>query len=141
MSETIDAARRHDSAFNAQDAEARAAAVTPDIESVLPGGMHLRGVEQVAQVEQAFWRAMPDGRINVDAELAIDDVVVNEGTLTGTHTGPFTTPQGDIPPSGNAVNLRFASLKWIRDGRVAREHLYYDQLEFLQQIGAMPGST
>jgi predicted ester cyclase len=56
----------------------------------------------------------------------------------GTHMGPFRVPAGEIPPSGNKVTLRFATVKEIKEGKLVSEHLYFDQLEFMQQIGAMP---
>ena len=133
----IDAAKRHDEAFNAKDQEARLAAEAPDIEAVLPGGLEVRGRDQLLEIVEVFWEAMPDARIVVHDQFAAGDVVVAEGVLVGTHTGPFRAPQGDVPPSGNRVTLRYASVKHIRDGKVAREHLYFDQLELLQQIGAL----
>lgn len=54
------------------------------------------------------------------------------------HTGTFRSAQGDIPASGNRVAPRYASVKLIQEGKVALEHLYFDQLEFVQQIGALP---
>jgi ketosteroid isomerase-like protein len=99
--------------------------------------MTLRGHEQVMQVVRAFWEALPDGRITSDDQLVAGNVVVVEGTLAGTHSGPFRTPQGEISPSGNPVTLRYASVKRFRDDRLVSEHLYFDQLEFLQQLGAM----
>ena len=138
MPDAMEAARRYDAAFNAQDAEARAAHQTPDSEVVLPGGMIFHGPEQVAQLVRSFWEALPDGKITYENEVAAGDTVVTEGTLSGTHTGTFRSPQGDIPASGNRVALRYASVKRIHDGKVASEHLYFDQLEFLQQIGGMP---
>ena len=134
----IDAAKQHDEAFNAKDPEARLATEDPDIEAVLPGGLELRGRDQLMEIVKAFWQAMPDAQIVVHDHFAAGDVVVAEGVLVGTHTGPFRTPQGEVPPSGNRVTLRYASVKHIREGLVAREHLYFDQLEFLQQIGALP---
>ena len=138
MADAVETARRYDEAFNAQATEARLANQTPDIEVVLPGGMNLSGPEQVAEVVQVFWEALPDGKIIHHNEVVGGDSVVTEGTLTGTHTGTFRNPQGDIPATGNRVQLRYASVKRIRDGKVALEHLYFDQLEFLQQLGALP---
>jgi steroid delta-isomerase-like uncharacterized protein len=140
MADPMEAARRHDEAFNAHDAEARMASEAPDIESVVPGGIILRGPEQVVELLRVFWEALPDSKVTAENQVVSGDTVVIEGTLTGTHTGPFRSPQGDIPASGNRVNLRYASVKRIRDERVASEHLYFDQLEFLQQIGALPPS-
>ncbi|MGH2706054.1 MAG: hypothetical protein ACRDJ4_13475 [Actinomycetota bacterium] len=63
---------------------------------------------------------------------------MTEGTLSGTHAGPFRTPQGEVPASGNRVNLRYASVKQIRYGELTSEGLHFDQLEFLQQIEVVP---
>jgi hypothetical protein len=40
--------------------------------------------------------------------------------------------------TGLKVSLRYASVKRFREANLVSEHLYFDQLEFLQQIGAMP---
>lgn len=138
MADSLELARRYDEAFNAQDAEARKRLESADVEVVMPGGMTLRGPDQVIQVVQAFWQALPDGKIMRESEFATGDVVVAEGTLAGTHKGPFRSPAGEVPPSGNKVTLRYATVKRFGDGKLVSEHLYFDQLEFLQQIGAMP---
>jgi predicted ester cyclase len=138
MADPVETARRYDEAFNAQDADARAASLTPDTQATLPGGTTLSGPEQVVAIARTFWEALPDGRISSENEVASGDTVVTEGTLTGTHTGTFRSPQGDIPASGNRVALGYVSVKQIRDSKVAVERLYFDQLEFLQQIGALP---
>ena len=137
MADVIELASRHDDAFNFHDAEVRAAIESPDIEVVMPGGMTLRGHDQAMQVVRAFWEALPDGKITSDNRFAAGDVVVAEGTLAGTHSGTFRTPQGEIPRTGNPVSLRYASVKRFEDDRLVSEHLYFDQLEFLQQLGAM----
>jgi predicted ester cyclase len=94
----------------------------------------------VRRCDGSFWEALPDGKISSESEVAGAHTVVTEGTLTGTHSGTFRSPQGDIPASGNLVTLRYVSVKQIRDGKVAAERLYFDQLEFLQQIGALPSA-
>lgn len=138
MADAVESARLYDEAFNAQDSEARTAYQTPDIEVVMPGGMTLVGPAQVAEVVRVFWEALPDGQISHENEIAAGDTVVTEGTLTGTHTGTFRSPQGEIPATGSRIQLRYASVRRMKDGKVASEHLYFDQLEFLQQLGALP---
>jgi steroid delta-isomerase-like uncharacterized protein len=137
MADVIELARRHDEAFNAQDAAGRKAIEAPDVETVMPGGVTLRGHDQVMQVVGAFWEALPDARITVEHQLAAGDVVVSEGTLAGTHRGTFRTPNGEIPATGRTVTLRYAAVKRFQDDRLVSEHLYFDQLEFLQQLGVM----
>jgi steroid delta-isomerase-like uncharacterized protein len=134
----VDAARRHDEAFNAHDPKARIAAMTPDTVLELPGGIKLSGSEQVIGILQVFWEAMPDVKVTVSNHVAAGDTIALEGTLTGTHTGTFRAPQGDVPATGNRIELRAAAFKTIRDGKVASEHLYFDQLDFLQQLGVLP---
>ena len=138
MANPVEAARRYDDAFNAHDADARVANLTPDTQATLPGGTKLSGPEQVVAIARSFWEALPDGKISSENVVAAGDKVVTEGALTGTHSGTFRSPQGDIPASGNLVTLRYVSVKQIRDDKVAAERLYFDQLEFLQQIGALP---
>lgn len=138
MVDIIEAAQRHDDAFNAHDPEARIAAMTPDTELVVPGGIILSGPEQVIGFLQVFWEALPDAHIAAANHVAAGDSIALEGTLTGTHTGTFRAPQGDVPATGNRIELRAAAFKRIRDGKVASEHLYFDQLDFLQQLGVLP---
>jgi steroid delta-isomerase-like uncharacterized protein len=136
MADAAETARRYDAAFDEQDTEARMAHLTPDTEVTMPG-MTLRGADQVADVVQVFWQAVPDGKLTRENEVIAGDTVT-EGTLTGTHTGTFRTPQREIPASGNRVTLRYASVKEIRDDKITSERLYFDQLELLQQLGALP---
>jgi steroid delta-isomerase-like uncharacterized protein len=135
--DVIELARRHDEAFNSHDPDGRMAIESSDVEVMYPGGLELRGPEQVLEMVKAFWEAMPDGKIAVESQLASGDAVFGEGTLTGTQTGVFRTPQGELPASGNRVSLRYASVKRFEDGRLVSEHLYFDQLDFLQQLGAV----
>jgi predicted ester cyclase len=137
MGEALEAAKRADEAFNAHDVEARVAANTDDSELVMPGGMQLRGREQ-ADVLRAFWQALPDATLTWQTHVENGSMIAGEGVLTGTHAGPFRTPQGEIPPSGREVALPYAFIRRVEGGKIASEHLYFDQLEFLQQLGAAP---
>ncbi len=140
MSDALEVVERYDEAFNAQDADARTAALTQDSELVMPGGVNLRGPDQIGEMVKVFWEALPDATLTREHRATDGTTTVTEGRLMGTHTGAFRTPQGDIPPTGNRVEFRYASVRRIEGGKILSEHLYFDQLEFLQQIGAMPGS-
>jgi ketosteroid isomerase-like protein len=137
MSDVLEAARRHDDAFNAKDAEARVASMTPDTEVVMPG-MALRGPDEAMAAVRVFWEAIPDATITRDIEVASGSLAFVEGYMTGTHSGPFQTPQGPIPPTGNQIRMRYAAVKQIEGGKVASERLYFDRLELMEQLGAMP---
>ncbi len=79
----------------------------------------------------------PPSRILSTAES--DDTVALEARFTATHTGPLASPDGDIPPTGKAVNLAYADVLRFAGGRIRSEHVYFDQLGFLTQLGLMPG--
>jgi steroid delta-isomerase-like uncharacterized protein len=137
MGDALEAAKRADEAFNAHDVDARLAANTDDTLFVMPGGTQLRGPEQ-ADLLRAFWDALPDVTITWKNYVESGSLIAGEGVLTGTHTGPFRTPQGEIPPSGKQVTLPYAFIRRVEDGKIASERLYFDQMEFLQQLGALP---
>jgi predicted ester cyclase len=137
MGEALEAAKRADDAFNAHDVDARLAVNNDDSELVMPGGMKLRGREQV-DVLRAFWEALPDATITWENHVESGSMIAGEGVLTGTHSGRFRTPQGEIPPSGRQVRLPYAFVRRVEQGKIVSERLYFDQMEFLQQLGAMP---
>ncbi|HEX2111684.1 MAG TPA: ester cyclase [Gaiellaceae bacterium] len=140
MGEALEAAKRADNAFNAHDLEARLALNSDDTELVMPGGMRLRGREQ-ADVLRVFWEAFPDATLTWEAYLESGSMIAGEGVLAGTHSGPFRTPRGDIPPSGRQFRLPYAFVRRVEGGTITSEHLYYDQMDFLQQLGALPASA
>jgi steroid delta-isomerase-like uncharacterized protein len=137
VGEALNTAKRADDAFNAHDIDARLATNSDDAELVMPGGMTLRGREQ-ADVLRAFWEALPDATITWENHVESGSAIAGEGLLTGTHSGPFRTPEGEIPASGRYVRLPYAFIRCVEGGKITSEHLYFDQMEFLQQLGALP---
>ena len=57
-----DVAQRHDDAWNTKDVEGRKACSAPDMELEMPGGMKLKGLDQVRQVEGVSGRRFPTPR-------------------------------------------------------------------------------
>jgi len=70
-----------------------------------------------------------------------DDGAATEVVVTGTHTGPMLSPNGEIPPTGRRISLRSASVLQMKDGLIASEHVYLDQLEMKGQLGLTPTSS
>jgi predicted ester cyclase len=138
MGDAAEVGERYDDAFNAHDEQTRRATLTDGSELMLPGGMRFQGPDQILQVTHAFWAAIPDGKIIRERHIENGPDVATEGRLEGTHTGPFVSPQGEIPPSGNRVEFAFVSVRRVEDRKIVSERLYFDQQEFLQQLGAIP---
>jgi predicted ester cyclase len=129
---------RNIAALNNRDMEAYLANQHPDIEFVVPGGATLHGREQVRESTQAFWTAFPDGRLAFGEQVLGEDSAATEVVFTGTHTGPMSTPGGDVPPTSRVVQMTSVSMLRFKDGMVAYERVFMDQLQMLTQLGLAP---
>lgn len=138
MDQAVAAAERHVSAFNRHDLEAHSANETEDIDWTQPG-VSVAGREAVAALQQALWTAFPDARIDLVRRVASAETVMSEEVLSGTQTGPLITPSGTLPASGRALRMPFVTVQQVRDGKIAAERIYFDQLDFLGQLGMAPG--
>ncbi len=128
---------RNIAALNARDIEAYLANQQSDVDFKLPGGVTLQGRDQVRRYTEALWEAFPDGTLTFGDQVFAEDAAATEVVFTGTHTGPMLTPNGTIPPTRKRVTLHSASILRIKDGLIASEHVYLDQLEMLTQLGLM----
>jgi len=129
---------RNITAYNARDLDGYLSNQQADVQFVLPGGIKLKGRDEVGQFTQAMWSAFPDGTLEFGRQVIGDGTAATELVFTGTHTGPMTTPNGAIPPAGKRVNVQSVSILEIKDGLVASEHVYLDQLEMMSQLGLAP---
>lgn len=62
------------------------------------------------------------------------DKIVKYWNFKGTHTGMFF----GIPATGKTVNIEGTTLVRMKDGKIAEERDFYDNLDFLQQLGVIP---
>lgn len=129
---------RNINALNAKDIEGILANQQPDAELVISGGLTLRGHEQLRQNTEALWTAFPDGAFSFAGQVVTEDAAAVELVFAGTNTGPLAAPGGEIPPTGKRVTIRSASILRFKDGLIASEHAYTDQLDFMTQLGLMP---
>jgi predicted ester cyclase len=127
-------------AFNAKDMNRYLAGQRPEIEILAPGGVSLRGRDEVQQYINAQWTAFPDATMTIIEQFATETHAATEIELTGTNTGPLPTPQGPLPASGKRVAVRFVAIHRIIDGMAASEHVYFDQVEMMTQLGLLPDS-
>ena len=81
-----------------------------------------------------FGRAFPDLQHTVEEIIAEGNAVAARWTTHGTHTGTF---QG-IAPTGRRVTTSGVTVHHLREGRIAETWLAFDNLSFLQQLGAVP---
>ena len=124
--------------FNAHDIDGFAEVLADDVVFRAPGGMSGQGKAACAEFYRAWLEAFPDAQVEVNKLYIIDDVVVEEGTFTGTHNGVLHSPTGDIPPTGRSVAVDYIHVLRIRDGRHVSFDLMFDRLLMLEQLGLVP---
>jgi len=50
--------------------------------------------------------------------------VIVEGRFVGTHTGPLAGPDAEVEPTGASVDVRFADVSRVQDGKIVSYHTY-----------------
>jgi predicted ester cyclase len=134
MADAKQVVERHIDAFNAHQADADPWA--EDAEFVAPGAS-MRGREDVLGFLGAFWEAFPDGRLELSRVFGEGSVAAAEGRFIGTHSGVFRTPTREVPPTGRRVDFRWMSAYEAHGDELDSEHLFFDQVELLAQLGLM----
>jgi carboxymethylenebutenolidase len=66
-----------------------------------------------------------------------EDQVVDELVLSFTHDVEMPQLLPGIAPTGRQVKLPFCVVVRFEDGRVAHEHIYWDQASLLVQVGVL----
>ena len=114
--------------------------VAPSYVSHFPGAppMNLEGTKGYGD---AFFAACPGLRHSVGPIIGEGDEVAAQLVIRGTHTRPFQTPAGPIPPAGRSFELHVMNWYRFAQGKLVEQRVAFDMMGFLQQIGAMPGGS
>jgi carboxymethylenebutenolidase len=65
------------------------------------------------------------------------DRLVDEMVVRFTHTTMIDWMLPGIPPTGRSVEIPVVAIVQFRDGKLAHEHIYWDQASVLVQIGKL----
>ena len=140
MADLTNIAREVVDAFNASDWERTKALMTPDyLYNEVGTQRRIQGPEEVVAVLQGWKEAMPDVTGTVTNAFASGNTVTLEVTWEGTHTGPLEGPTGTIPASGKRQVTPAAWILTFEGEKIKESHHYFDMLNLLAQIGAIPG--
>ena len=138
MNEQINAQQLADKlqeGFRSGDPGALAALYTEDA-IYYEGSQVVRGREAVKELYVTWLRAFPDMEPEFWNVMSCGEYFILEGTTRGTHTGPLATPEGDVPPTGRKMEIRFAAInKMSPKGLIQEDHTYFDSALMMQQLG------
>ncbi|MDQ0826976.1 ketosteroid isomerase-like protein [Arthrobacter sp. B2I5] len=126
-------------AMNVKDREALAGCYAPDAVIQTPDQGEVSGRDAIANYFVHFWEAMPDVRYEQLAHHEAGNVVIVEGFVAGTNTGPLSLPTGGtLPATGRQARVRSCDVAKVEAGLISTHHAYFDQLELLGQLGLLP---
>ena len=136
MPSARDVILKHIDAVNGRDSDADPWGA--DAEMTAPSA-RVSGRDNVIGFIAVFQEAFPDLRLEIEQLLTDGPAAAAEGTITGTHDGVLHTPNGDVAPTGRAVAFRWAAVYATDGDTLKSEHLFFDQMDFLGQLGLLPG--
>ncbi|MFE3856941.1 ester cyclase [Streptomyces griseorubiginosus] len=112
-----------------------AVAVTPD-----EGEIH--GREDIVEYWRQMTEAVPNARFEPLHSYEAGDTAIDEGVFSGRNTGPIQLPTGEmLPATQKEISIRGVDIATVRDGRITDYRLYFDEMEFLGQLGLLPDET
>lgn len=127
---------RHE--FDTKDTEETLATMVPDAYvdhvPVLTGG---RGHDELRRFYATHFipKMPPDLTMTPVSRTIGADQLVDEMVIGFTHTIEMDWMLPDIAPTGKRVEVALVVIVRFRDGKLAHEHIYWDQASVLAQLG------
>lgn len=79
----------------------------------------------------------PDTKLTPVSRTVGQDQIVDEMIFSFTHTSQVDWMLPGVPPTGRPVEIALVAIVGFRDGKVAHEHIYWDQASVLVQVGLL----
>jgi steroid delta-isomerase-like uncharacterized protein len=99
-----------------------------------PGGLELRGVDQLREMIAGYFTAFPDLHMSVEQRVVEGNLISTRWNVTGTHDGPLD----GIEPTGKKIDIPGQLTMRFEGARIAEEWEVFDEVAMLKQIGAFP---
>ena len=124
-----------------QDFDAAAACYAESAVAVTPDQGEVRGREAIIGYLKQQTEVFPDAGYESVQKHESGNVAIDEGYFTGTHTAPLSLPSGEtVAPTGKQIRMRACDLATVEGGLITQHHFYFDQMEFLEQLGLLQGA-
>ncbi|MCM1976910.1 MULTISPECIES: ester cyclase [Streptomyces] len=121
------------------DLKALAELFAEDAVAVTPDEGEVTGRDHIVEYFRQMTDAVPNAVFEPLNEYEAGDTAIDEGFFSGINSGPIALPDGQsLPATGKPVKLRGVDFATVRDGRIVSYRLYFDQMEFLGQLGLLP---
>jgi carboxymethylenebutenolidase len=130
--------------FGARDTEATLATMTKDAYvnhiPVMSGGVGHEALREF--YARSFIPQMPPDTTITPLSLTVgENQIVDEMIFEFTHTIAMDWMLPGIAPTGRHVKVPLVAIVHFREGKVAHEHIYWDQASVLVQIGLLDPSS
>ena len=133
--ENIKIARQFLENLNKHNSEANRSLFADTMHTDATGEQQTMNRDQSLMYHKKFLDAFPDLHFDVKDIVAQGDMVVISWVATGTHTAPLSTPMGSISPTNRKITVPGVFTSDVRDNKITRQSITWDQLAFLMQLG------
>jgi carboxymethylenebutenolidase len=103
---------------------------------IMTGGSGAQGVRHFYS-EQFINQIPKDAKVALISRTVGKDQVVDEFILSFTHNTQWDYLLPGVPPTGKKVELPHVLVMRFENGKVAHEHLWWDQASLLVQVGLL----
>jgi len=109
----------------------------PDVKVVFPDGRITYGIDQHVEDINGLFNGTPDSRITAHPiSFGSGDWTATTGVLEATFSEPMKLPDGkSISPTGKKIKMPMATIARWENGCIAEEHLFWDNAEYMKQLG------
>ncbi len=92
------------------------------------------GVENIKIYYGEFLKGFTNIKLTIQDIVGEDEKLVKQWNFSGTHTGEFF----GVPATGKQVSLDGSTVIRMANGKIAEERDYFDNMEFMTQLGLVP---
>ena len=110
-----------------------------DAVAVTPDEGEIRGRDNIVEYWRQMTEAVPEATFESLHAYEVGDTAIDEGIFSGRNTGPLHLPSGEtLPATQKEIRIRGVDIATVRDGRIVDYRLYFDEMDFLGQLGLLP---
>ena len=106
---------------------------------VMTGGLG-RGALREFYSQHFIPHMPPDTKTTLISRTVGDERLIDEMLLEFTHTIEMDWMLPGVAPTGRRVEVALVAIVNFRDGKLAHEHIYWDQASVLAQLGLLDSS-